>query len=74
MTRAIPCALVPWFNTPKRNAMKPRYEIKGHDGRWRALERDGRKFRAELEPGTTGEWDSLRDARAGHAVRRAGAA
>ena len=46
------------------------YEIEGDDGVFRLLERQGRGFAATMAPGVTGYWDTLREARADHTVRR----
>lgn len=53
--------------TPRRRV---RYEIQGDDGGFRPLERQGRRFVATMAPGTTEEWQSLREAAAAHTVRR----
>lgn len=60
------------FGAPRRTPVQnlPKYEVQGDDGIFRRLERDGRKFRATMAPGCTGFWDSLREVREDHVVRR----
>lgn len=57
----------PTLRKPTRRA---RYEIEGDDGIFRPLTRHGRGFAATMAPGSTGYWNSLREARADHRVRR----
>jgi hypothetical protein len=64
-------ALAAMRNTPRPTPRRRvRYEIRGDDGAFRPLERQGRRFMATMAPGTTEEWKSLREAAAAHTVRR----
>jgi hypothetical protein len=72
MAREPKNALIAFFNTPrKRRGSLPQYEIVGSDGKARSVDRIGRKFKAGVAPGVTGEWDSIKQARSeGYTVRR----
>lgn len=51
----------------------PAYEVVGDDGTVRRVQRsghNGRKYSAQVAPGVTAHWDSLRQARAeGYTIR-----
>lgn len=70
--RILEGALASFFGAPRRKrAPLPQYDVKGDDGRWRPVDRIGRKFQAQVAPGTTACWDSLRQARSeGYTLRR----